>query len=177
VTRTVLTLPGVDNSGPAHWQSVWERVHDNVHRVEQRDWTRPNCEDWVRAIDAAVQRQPVRPIIVAHSLGCLAAAQWLARSPSRAHAVLLVAVPDPAGKQFPTGVTGFSTLPEKLLQDPLTLISSEDDPYASPEFSRSVSARWSATHLNIGANGHINEQTRLGEWSQAWAMVEKWRKG
>ncbi|MBI5907735.1 MAG: alpha/beta hydrolase, partial [Burkholderiales bacterium] len=36
----VLLLPGWQNSGPDHWQSLWERVH-GYQRVEQHDWMRP----------------------------------------------------------------------------------------------------------------------------------------
>ena len=37
---SVLTLPGWQSSGPAHWQSRWEALHGYV-RVEQHDWMRP----------------------------------------------------------------------------------------------------------------------------------------
>ena len=36
----VLLLPGWQNSGPQHWQTLWEQRH-GYHRVEQSDWDRP----------------------------------------------------------------------------------------------------------------------------------------
>jgi len=71
--NTILTVPGIGNSGPAHWQTLWERSFEGVRRVQQRDWERPRCRDWVAAIDAAVAACAAPPVIVAHSLGCLAA--------------------------------------------------------------------------------------------------------
>ena len=49
--------------------------------------------------------------MVAHSLGCLALAHWMAASALPVHAALLVAVPDPHGPAFPTEATGFAPLP------------------------------------------------------------------
>jgi uncharacterized protein len=42
----VLILPGWENSGPLHWQTLWEQRHGYV-RVEQHDWTKPLRGDWL----------------------------------------------------------------------------------------------------------------------------------
>ena len=47
----MLILPGYDNSGPEHWQSLWEKAHPEYRRVQQRSWTAPVCDDWVAALD------------------------------------------------------------------------------------------------------------------------------
>lgn len=41
----ILTVPGIDNSGPRHWQSIWERELDDCARVELGSWERPACGD------------------------------------------------------------------------------------------------------------------------------------
>ena len=61
-------VPGIQNSGPTHWQSRWETTHPAVRR-RQQDWDHPVCDDWVRALDDAVARSVDAPILVAHSLG------------------------------------------------------------------------------------------------------------
>jgi uncharacterized protein len=33
----VLILPGLDNSGPEHWQTHWQKQNPHFVRVEQRD--------------------------------------------------------------------------------------------------------------------------------------------
>src|ERR1700741_4037488 len=112
--RTVLTVPGISSSGPGHWQTLWERQYPAVRRIEQRDWERPVAAQWIAAIDAAVRAQPAPPVLVAHSLGCLAAAMWAAASDAPLRALLLVALPDPAGPQFPVAASGFESLPYAL---------------------------------------------------------------
>jgi serine hydrolase len=173
--RPVLTVPGIQNSGPAHWQSRWEALHAGVTRVQQRDWDHPVCDEWVAALDDAVRRAAQPPIVVAHSLGCLVAARWAASSPLPVHALLLVAVPDPAGPEFPREALGFERLPATLPGRRVRMISSADDPYASPAYSAERAAAWSAEHLGLGERGHLNAASGLGDWAQAWAWVEAWR--
>ncbi len=68
---TTLIVPGIGNSGPKHWQTLWERQHSDWRRVQQRDWDRPICEEWVRRLDDAIRPLSTPPVLIAHSLGCL----------------------------------------------------------------------------------------------------------
>jgi len=104
--RPVLLVPGIGNSGPTHWQSLWQAKYPAVTRVMQRDWDRSVCEDWLEVLDQEVARVTEPPILVAHSLGCLAVAHWAAQSNRRWFAALLVAVPNPRGPSFPSAATG-----------------------------------------------------------------------
>ncbi|HQR93348.1 MAG: hypothetical protein B7Y15_03100 [Bacteroidetes bacterium 24-39-8] len=49
-----LILPGLGNSGPAHWQTYFEQSAPNFKRVEQTEWDAPNCATWIDTIDRAV---------------------------------------------------------------------------------------------------------------------------
>ncbi|PYM48393.1 MAG: hypothetical protein DME16_11120, partial [Candidatus Rokuibacteriota bacterium] len=40
-TTPVLVLPGYGDSGPEHWQSLWEAEDPACRRVVQRDWMLP----------------------------------------------------------------------------------------------------------------------------------------
>ena len=62
----VLILPGIGNSGPQHWQTLWELRHSQWRRVNLGEWDGPVCEDWVRALDVAVQACSSPPVLVAH---------------------------------------------------------------------------------------------------------------
>ncbi len=42
VAATVLVLPGWQNSGPRHWQTLWEQQNPIFLRVQQRDWEFPH---------------------------------------------------------------------------------------------------------------------------------------
>ncbi|MHB8211004.1 MAG: alpha/beta hydrolase [Acidithiobacillus sp.] len=48
MSTRALILPGIGNSSSEHWQSLWERANSSFLRVEQRDWERPVCEEWVK---------------------------------------------------------------------------------------------------------------------------------
>lgn len=178
--RPVLLVPGIGNSSPAHWQSLWQAKYSGVNRVMQRDWNHPVCDEWVLCLDRAVLRAAAPPILVAHSLGCLAAAHWSARAPRHSarhcYAMLLVAVPDPAAAVFPSEATGFAPLPAKLSAHRVTVASSSDDPYSSVQFSRHCVAAWNAEHMTLGQRGHINADSGLGDWPQGWAIVDRWRQ-
>ena len=174
--RPVLLIPGIYNSGPAHWQSLWQARHPAVHRVEQADWSHPVCDEWVLALDAAVARAPEPPILVAHSLGCLVAVHWAARYARPVRALLLVAVPDPLGPNFPADARGFAPLPAALpAAGPVVMMSSTDDPYSTPAFSAQCAAAWGAEHTTLGPLGHINAESGLADWPAGWDQVQRWR--
>ena len=80
MATSVLIVPGYNNSGPEHWQSLWERAHPEYRRVMQRDWDSPERHEWVSALDEAIAQAPQPVVLVAHSLGCLAVVHWAARA-------------------------------------------------------------------------------------------------
>ena len=50
----ILTLRGLDNSGPGHWQSVWEEQRGDCQRVELGMWARPHRNAWVNQLNLAI---------------------------------------------------------------------------------------------------------------------------
>jgi predicted alpha/beta hydrolase family esterase len=173
--RPLLLVPGIGNSGPAHWQSLWQAKHPDVGRVTQRDWDNPVCDEWVGALDHAARQSASPPILAAHSLGCLAVAHWAARSDQPCFAILLVAVPDPSGPAFPSVATGFAMAPPALRKYRVAVISSSDDPYATTSYTEEQVAAWGAEHIRLDQRGHINAASGLGDWPDAWAIVNRWR--
>jgi uncharacterized protein len=173
--RPVLLVPGIGNSGPTHWQTLWQAKHPDVGRVMQRDWDHPVCDEWIEVLDQAVVQVAEPPILIAHSLGCLAVAHWAARSDRSCHAVLLVAVPDPDGPAFPRDATGFALVSPALRRYRVTVVSSSDDPYATTLYAEERVAAWGAEHVHLGRRGHINAASGLGDWPDGWAIVNGWR--
>ena len=51
--HNVLIVPGWYNSGPDHWQSLWQ-AESGYTRVEQHDWERPLRGDWMSQLEEAV---------------------------------------------------------------------------------------------------------------------------
>ncbi len=166
----VLILPGIGGSGPEHWQSVWERERPESRRIEMPDWDSPQLEIWVSAIDSAVKAQVSLPVIVAHSLGCLALAHWVSRG-GRLHGALLVAVPDPAGCEYPCAAASFSQLPLAPFEFPSRVVASRNDPYGSFEHAERCAKAWRSELFDVGALGHINAESRLGAWPEGQALL------
>jgi predicted alpha/beta hydrolase family esterase len=135
----ILIIPGHGDSGPAHWQSLWQERQPGWARMQVDNWDHAICDDWTAAIEREVSRLGNDTVLVAHSLGCLAVAHWAARYASPIRAAMLVAVPDPATPAFPSADTiGFSPLPMRRLPFPSTVVASSDDPYADIAFARAA---------------------------------------
>jgi pimeloyl-ACP methyl ester carboxylesterase len=92
----LVTVPGLSGSDGAHWQTWLERQFAQSLRVEQRDWNAPELHDWSASIDRLLARERGPFVLAAHSFGCLAAAQAIARAPHRLVGALLVAPAAPA---------------------------------------------------------------------------------
>jgi predicted alpha/beta hydrolase family esterase len=171
MTPPVLIVPGINNSGDGHWQTLWQRSNPGFERLVVNDWDNPECRHWSNAIGSAVRRLGPRTVIVAHSLGCLAVAHWAAQEGSVAGSALLVAVPDPQGAAFPPEALGFSRLPVSRFPFPSIVVMSEDDPYANSHHTDRYARAWGSRIHNAGRHGHLNSASGLGEWPDGWALL------
>src|SRR5689334_22403869 len=106
---TVLIVPGWQDSGPEHWQSLWERAYPEWRRVRDLDWDEPTREVWVAGLDSAIREIGMPVVLVCHSLGCIAAVEWATGSDAnRVSAALLVAPPDLAQPDTPAAIRDFA---------------------------------------------------------------------
>jgi predicted alpha/beta hydrolase family esterase len=171
-----LIVPGLNNSGPAHWQTLWERQY-GFQRVEQRDWENPDAAAWVQTLDAAIREHSDRVIIIAHSLGCWTGISWAALSADSkdlVQAALLVA---------PPSITSFSALPESAIDFafhptekfpfPSILVGSENDPYMTLEGAQALAHATGSTFVNAGFAGHINVDSGYGPWLQGELLLRQ----
>lgn len=174
MTTPILILPGYGDSGPAHWQSRWQAMHLHIYRVVQRDWDFPACSDWVAALEQAVAAQGAPCVLAAHSLGCLLAAHWATHTRLPIKGALLVAPPDPAGPAFPPLASGFAPVPMVSLPFASIVVASTDDPYDGRGYAQACASAWGSRFVGIGAAGHINGESGLGDWPQGWALLDDW---
>ena len=49
-----LIVPGLGNSGPEHWQTYFQHSNKCFFRIEQREWEKPICDEWIETIDKNV---------------------------------------------------------------------------------------------------------------------------
>jgi predicted alpha/beta hydrolase family esterase len=168
-----LIAPGIGNSGPEHWQTLWERNHPRWRRVAQRDWDRPTCKDWVQAMETAVADCSAPPVVLGHSIGCLVVAHWAAQSKRTIRGAVLVAVPDPSAASFPAAAEGFGPVPLAPFRFPSLIIASDDDAFGSVEHARRCADGWGSGFRNIGPAGHINAESGHGPWPEGLTLFQE----
>ena len=170
----ILIIPGWSSSGPDHWQTRWETSLKTARRVEQADWLNPDRTAWTDRIatDIAACRRPV--ILVAHSLGVVAAVHTLARDGmGQVAGAFLVAPADienadrwpvTQGQTLDPAAGGFAPIPRFPLPCPSALVASVNDPYCSLERARSLAGAWGSKFWEAGEAGHINAASGHGPW-------------
>ncbi len=175
-TGPVITVPGLWNSGPDHWQSEWERLAPaTFQRVDQRDWETPRADDWIAALDAAVTAAGPEVLLAAHSLGCALVCRWAARTRTPARGALLVAPSDVDAPSYPAGPTGFDPMPLARFRLPSIVVAGDEDPYVSPARARAFAAAWGSRLVEVHGGGHLNSDSRLGAWPLGLALLRELR--
>jgi len=169
----ILIHPGLGNSGPQHWQSIWEKQF-NFTRVEQQDWETPVCSDWIKTLNDYVKRyDPANVILVGHSLACAAIAYWAGQYNIGIKGALLVAPSDTEADSYPTGTSGFAPMPlGKLPFKSITVISNNDF-YVTPERAHLFADSWGSEVVSIGDAGHINVSANYGDWNEGLDLLKK----
>ena len=161
-----LIVPGLHDSGPDHWQSLWQRGHGAWRRVAQHDWAKPDLDVWAAQVDRAIGSSPGPVIVVAHSFGCLAAVRRAALDACGILGALLVAPANP--DKF--GVTAM--LPRESLPFPTIVAASENDSWMPLSGARMWAARWGSRLVNVGAAGHINAESGHGRWPEGRVLLQ-----
>lgn len=176
---SVLLVPGLNNSGPEHWQSLWQVKHPEYHRVQQADWTTPRCADWVRTLAACIRGTEQGPVVLAaHSLGCMTIAHYAAihgDDEGRVAAAFLVAPTDVEAPTFPSESTGFHPMPSQRLPFPSVVVASTNDPYVTMDRAEFFARSWGSRVIRIADAGHINSASGYGPWSEGEAWLERLR--
>lgn len=170
----VLTLAGLWNSGPQHWQTLWEQKNPEWVRVPHRDWSNPDCHEWVAELDAAIAACEGPPLLVAHSLGTMLVAQW-ARSGSdlKIAGAFMVCPSDIEADTYPADKNGFAPVPMEKLPFPSLVVASTNDPYVTIERARAIAQAWGSKLVEIGEAGHVNGDAGYGAWPEGAELLEE----
>lgn len=163
-----IIIPGWKGSGPDHWQTYWQKKLFPSSRVSVSSWDEPNPEDWVKAINSAVEAANNEVVIVAHSLGCIAFTKWVSNAHphlvAKIQGALLVAPADVERPDCPSTIKTFAPIPSQRLPFKSIIIGSENDPAASKKRIQTFSKNWGAQCEIIGKVGHINTLSGHTEW-------------
>lgn len=171
---TTLLLPGLNGSGPGHWQHRWLHDLPGAVLVAQRDWAAPDRDAWVETAVAAIAAHP-GALLVGHSLGAVTIAHVAAARPDLPiGGALLVAPADvEAENARHARVESFAPMPIRPFRFPSIVVASRDDPWMSLERARIFANLWESAFVDIGAAGHINAETGLGDWAQGRALLAR----
>ena len=193
-----LILPGWQNSGPEHWQSLWE-TQLSAQRVAQHDWMHPLRGDWItrledhvlsiskhsahipqglepeKAYKSALPASSQDIILIAHSLGCHLVAAWaaLSQSSQRIRGALLVAPPDVQRADFPQEMKSWRQPVLQPLPFASICVASSNDPFCELSTARAMAAAWGSEWVEIGERGHINADSGLQDWPQGQALLAR----
>jgi uncharacterized protein len=172
-----LNIPGLSNSGPQHWQSIWEKLYPKEFgRVEQQNWLNPIKDVWVSALNKKINKLSSPVILVAHSLGCITAVHWaLSYSSPLVKGAVLVAPAD-VEKLNQEGIKTFCPVPLVRLSLPSAIVASTNDPYASLEQCAEWGAYWGSKLISVGDKGHINAQSGIAEWEEGLLFLKTFDK-
>jgi predicted alpha/beta hydrolase family esterase len=164
----ILIIPGYDNSGPEHWQTRWERQLSTARRIEQESWDGSSKDDWVARIVRDVERAQQKVVLVAHSLGVVAAVHAAPLMPlGKVLGAFLVSMPDIERPDFDLAIDpAFTPIPRDPLPFPSILIASRTDPFTSYEKAEDLSYSWGSALVDGGNSGHINTDSGHGPWPE-----------
>jgi uncharacterized protein len=170
----VLVLPGYGDSGPQHWQSLWERADPRLRRVAQRDWLEPRLDDWLGTLEAEIAACTTPPVLVAHSLACALVAHWVARGEGAARGALLVAPVDvDTVADDLDAIRTFRPVPLIRLPFPSIVVASDDDVYVTPSRARTFADAWGSRLVALSRAGHVNADSGYGPWSAGRALLDE----
>lgn len=170
-----LIVPGVTNSSPQHWQSLWEKQFpDKFRRIEQSEWDKPVCTDWIETIEREVLKEsPENVVLIAHSLGCTTVAHWAKQFTTKIRGAMLVAPSDVEAESYTFDTKGFAPIPFEKLPFKSLVVASTNDEYVSIDRAEQFAAAWRSEFINVGAKGHINAISGFGEWSEGLELLKK----
>lgn len=168
--NSILIVPGLHDSGPAHWQTWMQQQMPGSRRIEQTDWTNPHLPRWAGSVRHAIHRASAPVWIIAHSFGCLATVHAVWDSPGKVAGIMLVAPADP--DKF--GVV--EMLPDQALPVPSVVVASTNDPWMRFIQSAYWANRWGSRFISAGASGHINTDSGHGPWDEGIEIFETLRR-
>jgi len=170
----ILIIPGHGNSGPGHWQSLWEATLPRASRVQMPNWDFPHRPDWVEALDSAVLRagEEAAPVLVAHGVGCLAVVHWARAYRRPIQAALLVAPTDVEAPPYAEPFASFAPIPLYGLPFESRVVASSNDPFVSLDRARAFAAAWLSRFTDAGPRGHLNLASGHGPWALGEGIME-----
>ncbi len=171
----ILILPGLNNSGPEHWQRRWGQKFATAQFVEQEEWDHPAFEPWVSTIVRQIMLATRPVVLIAHSMAVTATVHAAGRlSDTKVRGAFLVSAPDlELNPAAPVEARVFAPIPRDPLPFPSMLIASTTDPFCSVERAAEFASCWGSDFHLAGDAGHINTSSGYGPWPEGLMMFTR----
>ncbi len=166
---SVVVVPGWRDSGEGHWQTLWTARLPSAIRVVQDDWITPSRTAWVRTLESTILGAPHPVVLVAHSLGCIAASHIGPEAVARVRGALFVAPADPERR---AALSDFAPVPYGRLPYRSILVASSNDPFCPVRLAGAYARSWGSEFVRLQDAGHINIDSGHGEWPLGWALLQ-----
>jgi hypothetical protein len=164
----VLIVPGLNGSGPDHWQTHWQRELPHAERVELGMWDDPHRNTWVNQLNLAIHKAGRPVILVAHSLACHVVSWWAEYErpapDGPVKGALLVAPPEVEAGAVDPRLARFAPVMSRALPFPSILAASRDDPWIAFGRARRLARIWKSRFIDAGWLGHINADSGVRDW-------------
>ena len=164
----VLIVPGLHDSGPHHWQTLWQRELPHAERVELGMWDDPHRNTWVNQLNLAIHKAGRPVILVAHSLACHVVSWWAEYErpdpDGPVKGALLVAPPEVEQGEVDPRLARFAPVMPRALPFPSILAASRDDPWIGFGRARRLARIWKSRFVDAGWLGHINADSDIRDW-------------
>jgi uncharacterized protein len=165
---TLFIIPGLNDSGPDHWQSYWLKRFNNSKKVIQNDWDKPVLKDWLQNLNEAIELEQNSVVLVAHSLAVSLVLHWAQNHYiNRVVGAMLVSASDvDSPMHTPEETRNFMPMPLQQLPFPSVVVASEDDSFVSLSRAKGFAQKWGSDFISIGKKGHINAASKLQYWEE-----------
>lgn len=179
-----ITVPGLNGSGPDHWQSWAEKEIPDCRRVTGIDFNKPVIAAWADAIRKNIRDEAGSVILIAHSFGCLASIVAIADNETKVAGVILVAPASPQ-RFSATGLilddsvapsTLLGCIPALPLGVPGVVIASTDDPWMKITHAQYWADAWGLRFTWLRNAGHINAESGFGRWASLPPLIHNLRQ-
>ena len=169
---SILFVDGWFGPDPGDWQELWAKTLPDAARLEQEDWERPERKAWVERLDEAIASCRRPPVLIAHSLGCVTVAHWVAAGSGRPVRAALLAAPADVERNHEADIRGFAPIPLSAFPFPTLVVASGNDRWMTPDRARCFADAWGAGLAEAGDVGHLTVGDGYGPWPAGRRLLD-----
>ena len=162
-------VPDWQGANAGHWQSVWASEMAGARWFTPPDETTPHREAWLSALEALVLSSQAPVLLVAHGLGCIAAAHLGDEAAARVRGALLVAPVDPERR---AQISSFAPVPHAPLPYRSVMVASSNDPGCPVRLAGAYARAWGSEFVRMQNAGHIDHDSGHGPWPLGQALFQ-----